>query len=44
MAIWEHLEAQISLATGMPFVIASKGVMGGGCINTGMRIDDGNRS
>ena len=44
MSIWEHLNQQISQATGRPFQARDNQGVGGGCINQTTRISDGQRS
>lgn len=38
MSLWDEIAHGVSDATGAPFVIETRSVVGGGCINTGYRV------
>jgi len=44
MTVWAAIAAQISALTGAPFVPATPHSVGGGCINTTVRLSDGRQS
>jgi fructosamine-3-kinase len=44
MDLWQAIAEHIAAATGQPFAPAAPGRLGGGCINTAVRLTDGRRS
>ena len=44
MDIWQHLEQQITQASGSAFHLNQNRSVGGGCINAAFRVSDGRRS
>ncbi len=44
MPDWQHIAAQIAAASGVSFKPAPPSGLGGGCINTAVRLSDGERS
>jgi fructosamine-3-kinase len=42
--MWNQIATQITQATGTPFTIANPRSIGGGCINQGYKLGDGNRT